>query len=380
MYHYITLTASKLRRLSAARCNSQQNVIAYSHHITVQGGVLNWALLAELLTRLKRLDYLRCTNLEDMRSLYSRTFRWNTWEEPFPPNVGQCLAEFWPNAVLHVENLPVGYESEVLGIQKLDCELLDQLPGSRNIRAITADVKYEHPSLVRCLKQALLRCENLETLHLRTPRLKGQYDPESNGPSGAVFDLDIQLEESLAPLRELIFETRLLLQPRNTPTNRNRFWNFSNLRHLELRGTSMMQFIESTKGQIKHLQVLKLQNIGWPGKYSWEDGSEMMNEFICNISGLRELEVVEAGFQLWYTTVLAQGKTLEKLVYYTPRRCRRPGLGYARARSYESENLSILATACLELRTITLHMETVTDDLVCSRSNSKQSSSIILCC
>src|SRR4051812_23576229 len=167
--------------------------------------------------------------------------RWNSWGEPIPASVLLCLSDVRPETRLYIESLPVAKKVEDLGAEQRNLKILDSLMSCRRIYSIKADVSYENASSTTRFKEVLISCPNLEVLHLRYPREEQSRTLPREG-----LDFGVETGEKLHHLKELVYECcsgSYTTEERKTIPST--FFDFTELRHLELRGKHMHGFIES---------------------------------------------------------------------------------------------------------------------------------------
>jgi hypothetical protein len=252
-------------------------------------------------------------------------------------------------------------------MQRHNLEILNGLLGCQNIQSIKADIVYKYPEPACRLKEVLMGCQNLDILHLRTVRLIGETGMFLTGAGSLeqVFDLGVEPGDKLAPLRELVYEMHMRGFYIEVPLIPNSFWDWTRLRHLELRGSQMIQFVNAIQGQIPSLEVLKLEHMDWTGTWAYMQANNILNDLVSGIQGLIQFELVDAAFQLLPSTISLQSK-LKSLSYYTSRHCRKPGVHHmpSAPEPFSAGDIKLLATSCSELSSLALHMAYVTDDLV----------------
>jgi hypothetical protein len=245
-------------------------------------------------------------------------------------------------------------------VQRHDLEILDTLLGCQNIQSVKANINYEHPASTRRLKEVLMSCPKLEVLHLRIPRKDVGLRWSSDWPGPQ--DFGVEPGDRLVPLRELVYESRPLygrdgLIPKS-------FWDFTRLRHLEIRGIDTINFVKSIPGQITCLETLKIENFCCAEE--WEVGAEVLNDFMSEIHGLVNLELINPIFNRsihrFLSILTQQSETLERLTFRKPRRCCAP-YSVLVGNPFSVQSLDILGASCSKLSSLTLDI-IITDDLV----------------
>lgn len=118
----------------------------------------------------------------------------------------------------------------------------------------------------------------------------------------------VEAGESLNPLTTLVYEARLPAMTENITIPAS-FFNWSKIRHLELRGHRMDSFIRSLKDKITSLDTLILQFF-CTGVDFWE-GVQLLDDLISRICGLKSLTLVNPVDQLLVSTICLHGETLE---------------------------------------------------------------------
>jgi hypothetical protein len=184
-----------------------------------------------------------------------------------------------------------------------------------------------------------------------------------DAPAG--MDFYVKPGEGLVSLREFVYETNAT----GLPLIQNSSWDWSRLTRLEVRGPKMLKFLESIQGRVNHLEVLILKAIesldgdDWTPRPSQEATNLAMNEFLTSVRGLKILDVINCQVQLQFSNVFTQGETLKHFSYYTPRRCRAPG-SYMPQPTISCQDLKTLRTSCPNLKSLAVHVDITTDDLV----------------
>jgi hypothetical protein len=218
-----------------------------------------------------------------------------------------------------------------------------------------------------------MSCPNLEILHLRVPNDGTRHEwfvDNVNVP----HDFGALPGDKLPPLRELVYESRLTgFQSGTRPFIPTSCWDWSRIRCLELRGQNMIRFVKKITGQIKSLETLKVENFCSVG-YAHEYATQVLNEFISEIGGLVNLELINANVILPVSTFTRLGSTLNKLCYHKPvYPWVRPCLIYPRP--FSQEELGSISEDCPHLTSLTLHMF-IDDDLVTTPSTQSKRDSI----
>lgn len=200
------------------------NIATYTRHVTVDKA-LDWPAFGKLLSKMQRLEEIM----------------WLYFETPFPAIIKEILQE-QPKVKLHIENLSIGYRTDVENIHKPTLDLLRSLISISSIHTVKVVTKYEQPVIMRWLKDVLLSSRNLEVLHITLPRNEnGDIEWQCDG-LGA-YDLCVEDDEQLKSLTDLVYESRLadISENRLIPIS---FFDWPNIRHVELRGPSMNHYVE----------------------------------------------------------------------------------------------------------------------------------------
>jgi hypothetical protein len=272
------------------------------------------------------------------------------------------LKRGFPNAKLHIEDVPVGptgyFElvNRELGLLKLT-----SLLGSKNVRSIKANIQRVELESTRSLLEVVMSCSNLEVLHLRVPNNGGRHVWQVDD-FNAPHDFGALPGDRLPPLRELVYESHFTsFIPGTKPFIPKSCWDWSRIRHLELRGQNMILFVKEIAGQIKYLETLKVENFCHIG-YAHEYATQVLVDFISELRGLVNLQLINPSVKLPISTITGLGTTLQRLCYHKPRYpWVRPGLRYAIPLS--PKELDCISEDCPHLTSLALHMF-IDDDLV----------------
>lgn len=295
---------------------------------------------------------------------------WDLSNQPFPALVAEVLNEKWPNAKLFIEALPMRGDDPTLddeGEDLLNRRTLNSLLGCGNIYSINAFTDCNFPGQMRRLKEIILSCKRLEVLHLRLWRNEDGRLPTSQAESSE-FDLCVESGDKLPPLKELAIDSKIFTPTSPTTVSiPSTFWNWSQIRHLELRGQNMLFFLESIRGQILHLDTLIIEHFFYEAGYDG-DADRVLEDFIISIHGLKNLKLINPTKQISISTFAHHGSTLERLTVLHPRKTVLLYSGYTNACPYEPADLEYLRESCPRLRSLALDME-VCSELVSSSSS-----------
>jgi hypothetical protein len=125
----------------------------------------------------------------------------------------------------------------------------------------------------------------------------------------------------------------------------------------------MIIFVKGITGQVRYLETLKVENFCGIG-YAYEYATQVLNDFISEIRGLVNLELINGNVKLQVSTFTQLGATLNRLCYHKPvYPWVRPMGRYAILLS--PEELGSISKDCPHLTSLTLHMF-IDDDLVTS--------------
>lgn len=279
----------------------------------------------------------------------------------------------WPNIAFHVEDLPI------LNTQWRVRKTISQLSHFENIRSVKVSINTTVPTASQLFNRLLTSCSNLEALHVRPEdnsfpgecsraRLRTSSTPFTDfaiifedAPAG--MDFSIKTRDAIVSPREFVYETN----KHGLPLIPTSSWDWSRLHHLEVRGPKMLNFLKSIEGRVNCLQVLILKAIECLDSDDWSPRQEAtnlaMNEFLSSVHGLTILDVINCEFKLQLYNAFSQGETLKHLSYYTPRRCRAPGSCMPQP-TVSIQDLQKLRTSCPNLKSLAVHVDIVTNDLV----------------
>lgn len=219
----------------------ETNIYNYTHHFTVDRE-LDWSSFGKLLLKLPRLEAIT----------------WLFFETPFPAIIKEVLQRR-PRVKLYIENMSIGYRTDLENIHNATLAILKSLIGISSIHTVKVETKYEEPVIMRWLKDVLLSSKNLEVLHLTLPRNNnGNIEWHCDG-LGA-YDLCVEDSERLDSLTELVYESRLPDETENQLIPMS-FFNWSKIRHLELRGPSLSRYVKYFQTQDVRFETLLLENV-----------------------------------------------------------------------------------------------------------------------
>ncbi|KAE8443787.1 hypothetical protein EG329_001381 [Mollisiaceae sp. DMI_Dod_QoI] len=311
--------------------NFEANVVAYARHITVCC-LLNWFLFSNLLSRMQHLE----------------TVTWHFWDSPFPSIVKKVLRKQCPNVKLYIENLSIGYRTDDEDVQTADLNLLKSLVGIQNIHAVKVVINYEHPVSMRWLKDALISSKNLEVLHLSPPRNHDGRIEWRNDDLGQ-YDLCVEEGERLESLTELVYESRSFYATKLIPVS---FFNWSKIRHLELRGHILRHYVHFLQTQEVYFHTLVLESIA--SSAYLQAGNKFLDEFLNHLHGLKRLALVTPLDQIPIDTIALHGDTLRSLSIRFIRRSVDPYSILVNIPPYEVQQIDSLNTSCPHISSLAL--------------------------
>jgi hypothetical protein len=248
-------------------------------------------------------------------------------------------------------------------VQANDLNLLKSLVSCRNIHSVKVEIEYEHPVTMRWLKDVLLSSEGLKVLHLTLPRGRdGKVQWLADGLG--FYDLCVQPGERLSPLVELVYEGRMPPQEERSVIPAS-FFDFTQIRHLELRGPIMDMFLMTLKDKSLNVRTLTIEYSS-----SCYGGFPSLEKFICQVRGVENLRIVSTAVagRLSISTLFGLGDTLKilELRYARNDTDLYPGatLRYA-CSPYDLDELRI---SCSQISSLVLEMQ-IYDTLVSSDIN-----------
>jgi hypothetical protein len=234
-----------------------------------------------------------------------------------------------------------------------------------NIHSIKVEIGYEHPVSMRWLKDVLLASPKLEILHMTLPRTSQGISFRCDGLG--VYNLCVQPGETLSSLKELVYEARAPygrfdLQSFSIPAS---FFDWSKLRHLELRGLPMFHFIRSLDHQILNLQTLKLEFCSLPShQMPNEEKITILEKFLSNIRGLETLVLHNDTPHVPISAIATHQDTLKHLsIRYPNLRAGSYWSTYA-AGPWTAQELDRLNRSCPHISYLTLDIP-ISDHIVC---------------
>ena len=233
-------------------------------------------------------------------------------------------------------------------------QTLNSLFGCQNIHSIDASIDCYFPGPMPRLKEVILSCMRLEVLRLHLPRDEDGYLPPSRTLS-MQFDLYVKPDEKLPPLKELTIDSRITHDNNKISLIPKSFWNWSQIRHLELRGQSMSRFLNSIQGHISYLETLVVEHFCSTLAYNG-GANRVLEDFVVSIHGLQSLKLTNNTRQIRISTLAVHGNTLERLTVLHPRRPVSPGLS-SKACPYTPKDLDELRESCPRLISLALDME-----------------------
>jgi hypothetical protein len=271
------------------------------------------------------------------------------------------MRRYSPSPLVYLEDLPMGHDFGLWGdsdTERLKFRLLDGLLDRRSITSIKAQVHHIYPIWTKKFKEFILNCPNIEILHIRVPPIDGKTE-WSVAPSVPYENFHIAPTDKLAPLRELILESRISNPPQIIPST---FWDWSRIQHLELRGPNMLHIINEIQGQIHHLDTLIIEGFYFV-RTNFSQATQLMTDFLSHIHGIVTLKLVQPDATLPISSLSQYGATLKTLCYHTPKDpWAQPSMRSALA--FTPSELDTLSCSCPHLASMTLQMPSIDDDLV----------------
>ncbi|CZR67343.1 uncharacterized protein PAC_17242 [Phialocephala subalpina] len=336
IYQQVSIPANKIQDddqnpAEEIRYTFEANVVAHTRHLTVDNS-MNWSAFRNLLPRMQRLE----------------TITWHFWETPFPAIIKRVLSKQLPDVKLYIEEFSIGYRTDDEDVQKADLNLLKSLVGIPNIHAAKVEINYEHPVSMRWLKDVLLSSKKLEILHLTLPRNRDGRIEWGHDDLG-VYDLCIEDGEQLENLKELVYECRCYDFKKIVPIS---FFNWSKIRHLELRGHVLRYYVDYLRTQDVYFQTLVLEFIATCGYRV--DGDKIVDDFITQLHGLERLELANPYDQLPVSTIALHGNTLKSLSIRFIRRSVDPYSFLGLTLPYEVPQLESLNVSCPHITSLAL--------------------------
>lgn len=272
------------------------------------------------------------------------------WEAPFPAIIKNRLHKSWPDAKLFIEDLSVGFRTDAEEVQANDLNLLKSLVGCHNTHSVKVEIGYEHPVTMRWLKDVLLNGPKLKILHLTLPRGRdGKVQWRADGLG--FYDLCVQQGECLSQLTELVYEGRVPPQEERSVIPAS-FFDFTQIRHLELRGPIMDRFLMTLKDQSLCVETLIIEYY-----LPFYSRKEALQNFISRIRGVKKLRIISvSGNQLPISTVFVLGDTLKELELRFARADSDPFQSGNILCSYSPRELVNLRNSCIRISSLVLGM------------------------
>jgi hypothetical protein len=242
--------------------------------------------------------------------------------------------------------------------ERLKFRLLDGLLDRGSITSIKAQVHHIYPMWTKQFKEFVLSCPNIEILHIRIP-LTDDKTEWSVAPTVPDENFHIAPTDKLAPLRELILDSRLSNHPQIIPST---FWDWSRIQHLELRGPNMFHVVNEIQGQIHQLETLIIEGF-CSVRVNFSQVTQLMIDFLSHIHGIVTLKLINPSAILPISSLTQYGATLKTLCYHTPRD---PWAQWSMrsALPFTPSELDTLSYSCPHLASVTLQMPSIDDDLV----------------
>jgi hypothetical protein len=271
------------------------------------------------------------------------------------------MRRYFPSPLVYLEDLPMGHDFGLFGdsdAERLKLRLLDGLFDRGNITSIKAQVHHIYPMWTKKFKEFVLSCPNIEILHIRIPLIDGKTE-WSVAPTVPYENFHIAPTDKLAPLRELILESRHSNPPQIIPST---FWDWSRIQHLELRGPNMFHVVNEIQGQIHQLETLIIEGF-CSVRVNFSQVTQLMIDFLSHIHGIVTLKLVNPSAILPISSLTQYGATLKTLCYHTPRD---PWAQWSMrsALPFTPSELDTLSYSCPHLASVTLQMPSIDDDLV----------------
>ncbi|KAE9379586.1 hypothetical protein N431DRAFT_159822 [Stipitochalara longipes BDJ] len=344
LYRCLRISPHNLEKLHSHDCVTspytfRANMLTYSRHITVNE-VLDWDLFADILSGMQRLD----------------TIRWHYWDDPFPITVKNCLIKLWPDSKLFVEDLSIGFQTDVDEVQLLELDLLKTLVSFQNIHSVKVVIEYEHPVAMRWLKDVLLSSPKLTILHLTLPRNReGLIEWLADGLGS--YDLCAQPGERLGPLDELVYETRLPAQSAQEHDHTfipASFFDLTRIRLLTLRGFHTEKFLLALEATPIHVTAIAITCCARPSNGGLEN-------FIPRTRGVETLKIISTADLLPIHTVFHLRDTLTNIELRYTRYGIESISAPVKVHFYSPTDLDDLREACPQISSLVLDMEILND-------------------
>ncbi len=253
---------------------------------------------------------------------------------------------------MFIEDLSIGFRTDAEEVQANDLNILKSLVSCRNIHSVKVEIGYEHPVTMRWLKDVLLSSLNLRILHLTLPRDRdGKVEWRADGLG--FYDLCVQQGERLSPLTELVYEWRVPGQAERSIIPAS-FFDFTQIRHLELRSPTIDLFLIALKDQSLHIETLIIDY-----SRSYNAKRDAIQNFLSRIRGIQKLRILSTWgqWQLPISTVTAFGDTLKILELRFTRDDRNASGSGNSLYSYLPEDLDELRISCSQISSLTLGMQ-----------------------
>jgi hypothetical protein len=148
----------------------------------------------------------------------------------------------------------------------------------------------------------------------------------------------VNRDERLPPLTELVIDSIFVSGKHGRILVPDGFWNWTQIRHLELRGQGFHRFLVSIQGKISPLDTLIIEHFCFVTGFNGV-ATRDLEDFIISVRGLKNLKLLNHTRRLSISAFAHLGSTLEKLSILHPREAFTPGIRYSPAEPYLPEHL-----------------------------------------
>ena len=203
-----------------ARRRVRSAICLFTRQVTINEA-LDWASVVKLLLSLEKFNHLYWSSWRE------EGVQGNYWQSRMPQSVLISLAERWPSVQISVDGFFVDSLFSSSGL-----DYFSSLPPRLISLRLKGVLRQRFPYEVKPrLKETLLECDQLKTLHL--------LDFQSGSP---FKDEEIGQSERLPAVEELFLQGYHWLHSPNIATS---FWNWSRLTSLRLEKVSIVHFLDS---------------------------------------------------------------------------------------------------------------------------------------
>lgn len=223
--------------------------------------------------------------------------------------------------------------------------ITSHLLGCRNIRSINAWPDYQQTKIASQFKELLIGCPGLEILHIKKQRL---WHVRPGRQAIPAFDLGILPGDKLPPVKKLVVELFL----KGLPT---RFWDFTNLKHLEVRSHFAFSFFGQLQNPTNCVQTLIVEQRPLLGFVSESEEIDALNTFISNGKGIENLTIINGRVTIPARTICIHGDTLQSLTLHQPR-CGPNYPTLADRPYYSPDDFKMLNRCCPHLSTMIVNL------------------------